>query len=253
MEVMTAQKRMEGELSAARDIQMGILPDLDALPPEVGFSISAFLEPAREVGGDLYDCFTLEDGRKVLALGDVSGKGVPASLFMTMTVTLVRSALHSGLPPAQAMTQINALLADHNPGNMFVTLFLGIYTPSTGELIYANGGHCLPLIVNPKGELRQLKHLSGPLVGVMPGIEYIQFSDMLDFQESCFLYTDGLTEAMNSAKELYGDSRLNACLEVHTNQTPHALHEAVFADICAFRGDEPPSDDITMMTIRRSE
>ena len=253
IEVMTAQKRMEGELSAARDIQMGILPNLDDLPQNTGFSISAFLEPAREVGGDLYDCFTLEDGRKVLALGDVSGKGVPAALFMTMSVTLLRSALHSGLPPAQAMTQINTLLEEHNPGNMFVTLFLAIYTPQTGELIYANGGHCLPLLVNNKGGLRKLEHLSGPLVGVMPGVEYVQFTDVLAPQESCFFYTDGLTEAMNKRQELYGEDRLNACLAAHANDSPRALHEAVFADICAFRGEEPPSDDITMMTICRTD
>lgn len=252
IDAMTAQKRMEGELSAARDIQMGILPDLQAQHLEKGFSIAAFLEPAREVGGDLYDCFTLSHDRKVLALGDVSGKGVPAALFMTMTMTLLRSTLHSGLEPAEAIKQINHLLEEHNPGNMFVTLFLAVYQPSTGELVYANGGHCLPYILSRNGQIRQLEHLSGPLVGVMPGIDYLQFKDTLAPDERFFLYTDGLTEAMNADKEFYGDQRLEACLSAHAQDTPEQLHEAVFNDICAFRGSEPPSDDITMMTICRT-
>ncbi len=251
MEAMTEQKHLEGELNAAKDIQMGILPNLNSVKPEPGFAVAAFLEPARQVGGDLYDCFTLADGRKAVVMGDVSGKGVPAALFMTMSVTLVRYALRSGLNPAQALTQVNTLLEEHNPGSMFVTLFLALYSPDTGELLYANGGHCLPYVMDSQGTQRQLNHLSGPLVGAMPEVEYLLFKDVLAPGESCFLYTDGLTEAMNASKELYGDERLAACLAVHAASAPFALQEAVFADICAFRGNEPPSDDITMLTICR--
>lgn len=251
MAAIAKQKRMEGELAAAREIQNGILPDLNSIPPEPGFAVGAFLEAAREVGGDLYDCFTLEDGRKALVLGDVSDKGAPAALFMTMTVTLVRYALRSGLDPAQALTRVNALLEEHNPGNMFVTLFLALYTPDTGELLYANGGHCLPWIVASQGSLRQLEGLSGPLVGAMPDVTYLLFRDALAAGDSCFLYSDGLTEAMNVDKALYGDERLSHCLAAHAADAPSALQEAVFADICAFRGDAPPSDDITMLVVRR--
>lgn len=251
MAAITEQKRIEGELSAAKDIQMGILPVLDGITVESGFAVAAFLEPAREVGGDLYDCFTLADGKKVLVMGDVSGKGVPAALFMTMTVTLVRSTLRSGLDPAQALTQINALLEEHNPGSMFVTLFLAIYSPESGELLYANGGHCPPYIIDTAGHVRQLEKLSGPLVGAMPDLEYLAFKDTLAPGECCFLYTDGLTEAMNAQKELYGEDRLAECLAAHAQASPSALHKAVFADICAFRGEEPPSDDITMLAMRR--
>ncbi|MCR4666701.1 MAG: SpoIIE family protein phosphatase [Desulfovibrio sp.] len=251
MEAMTVQKRMEGELNAAKDIQMGILPNLNDAPPEPGFSVANFLEPAREVGGDLYDSFTLHDGRKAIVMGDVSGKGVPAALFMTMSVTLVRYTLRSGLDPAEALTRVNALLEEHNPGNMFVTLFLALYSPETGELLYANGGHCLPYVMDAEGHLRQLEHLSGPLVGAMPDVEYLPFKDTLSPGDTCFLYTDGLTEAMNSEKELYGEERLAACLVAHSKAAPRELQNAVFADICAFRGDEPPSDDITMLTVCR--
>ncbi|MBQ7586329.1 MAG: SpoIIE family protein phosphatase, partial [Desulfovibrionaceae bacterium] len=251
MRVMTAQKRLEGELSAAKDIQMSILPTLDASFDQPGFMVRAFLEPAQEVGGDLYDCFTVKDQLKAIVIGDVSGKGVPAALFMTMTVTLVRYALRSNLDPAQAMTQVNALLEEHNSGSMFVTLFLGLFNPQTGELLYTNGGHCLPFILGPKGELRQLERLSGPLVGVMPDISYLLFKDCLQPGERCFLYTDGLTEAMNSKKELYGEERIAACLRKHAEDGPKEIQEAVFADICTFRGEEPPSDDITMLTLAR--
>lgn len=132
-------------------------PDGHSAPPDgapeiCGFSASAFLDPAKEVGGDLYDFFTTRDGRRALVLGDVSGKGVPAALFMSMTVTLVRYALDSGLDPAAAMTRVNAMLEEHNPGNMFVTLFLALYDPRSGELAYANGGHCPPCIVDARSD-----------------------------------------------------------------------------------------------------
>ncbi|MBQ7607107.1 MAG: SpoIIE family protein phosphatase [Desulfovibrionaceae bacterium] len=251
MQVMTKQKRVEGELAAARDIQVGILPSSEPIPSEPGFSIAAFLEPAREVGGDLYDCFPLAQGTKAIVMGDVSGKGIPASLFMTMSVTLIRYALRSEHSPELAMNQVNALLEEHNPGSMFVTLFMGIYTPSTGELIYANGGHCLPIIMGADGAIRKLTNLSGPIVGAMPSLNYQLYKDVLAPGELCFLYTDGLTEAMNDRKELYGEERLIACMAKHTGLSPKAFQEAIFEDICAFRGNEPPSDDITMLTVAR--
>ena len=159
---MTRQKRIEGELNAARNIQIGILPNLNNTMPKSIFAIAAFLEPAREVGGDLYDSFTLEDGPKALVMGDVSSKDVPAALFMTMSVMLKLYALSSGVDPAQTLTRVNALLEEHNPGNMFITLFLALYSPDTGDILYANGGHCPPFVMDTEGRLRQLKKLSGP-------------------------------------------------------------------------------------------
>ena len=253
METTASKERMEGELSAARDIQMGILPPPDGAPEICGFSASAFLDPAKEVGSDLYDFFTTRDGRRALVLGDVSGKGVPAALFMSMTVTLVRYALDSGLDPAAAMTRVNAMLEEHNPGNMFVTLFLALYDPKTGDLAYANGGHCPPCIVgaNPSRPLRLLEHLSGPLVGVMPDLEYKLFLDRLEDGETCLLFTDGVTEAMNERKELYGEERLMAFIAKHRNAKPKELLALVFGDIILYRGEEPQSDDITMLAFCR--
>ncbi|WP_297218937.1 SpoIIE family protein phosphatase [uncultured Desulfovibrio sp.] len=254
METTATKERMEGELSAAREIQMGILPPPDGAPEVCGFRASAFLDPAKEVGGDLYDFFTTRDGRRALVLGDVSGKGVPAALFMSMTVTLVRYALDSGLDPAAALSRVNAMLEAHNPGNMFVTLFLALYTPETGELCYANGGHCPPCIVDGASGKppRVLDKLSGPLVGVMPDMTYTLFTDRLDEHETCLIFTDGVTEAMNSQKELFGEARLMDVLARHRNASPRELLACVFAEIVRFRGSEPQSDDITMLAFCRS-
>ena len=255
METTASKERMEGELSAAREIQMGILPSPDGAQEVCGFKASAFLDPAKEVGGDLYDFFSTSDGRRALIIGDVSGKGVPAALFMSMTVTLVRYALESGLDPAAALGRVNNMLEAHNPGNMFVTLFLAIYDPATGELAYANGGHCPPYVVDANAQTppRLLDRLSGPLVGVMPDMTYTLFKDRLNPGEICLIFTDGVTEAMNAAKELYGEARLSQCLAQNRNATPKDLLTRVFEDIVRFRGNEPQSDDITMLAFCRTE
>ena len=254
MEATASKERMEGELSAAREIQMGILPPPDGAPEVCGFRASAFLDPAKEVGGDMYDFFVTSDGRRALVLGDVSGKGVPAALFMSMTVTLVRYALVSGLDPAAAMSQVNAMLEAHNPGNMFVTLFLALYDPQSGELSYANGGHCPPYIIDAASDAppRMLDKLSGPLVGVIPDMEYTLFTDTLKEQETCLLFTDGVTEAMNGDKELYGEARLQDFLAAHRGASPRELLTLIFSELVRFRGEEPQSDDITMLAFCRT-
>ena len=254
MEATASKERMEGELSAAREIQMGILPPPDGAPEMCGFRASAFLDPAKEVGGDMYDFFVTSDGRRALVLGDVSGKGVPAALFMSMTVTLVRYALGSGLDPAAAMSRVNAMLEAHNPGNMFVTLFLALYDPKSGELSYANGGHCPPYIIDAASDAppRMLDKLSGPLVGVIPDMEYTLFTDTLKEQETCLIFTDGVTEAMNSDKELYGEARLQDFLAAHRGASPRELLTLIFSELVRFRGEEPQSDDITMLAFCRT-
>lgn len=254
MEATASKERMEGELSAAREIQMGILPPPDGAPEVCGFRASAFLDPAKEVGGDMYDFFVTSDGRRALVLGDVSGKGVPAALFMSMTVTLVRYALGSGLDPAAAMSQVNAMLEAHNPGNMFVTLFLALYDPQSGELSYANGGHCPPYIIDAASDAppRMLDKLSGPLVGVIPDMEYTLFTETLKEQETCLLFTDGVTEAMNGDKELYGEARLQDFLAAHRGASPRELLTLIFSELVRFRGEEPQSDDITMLAFCRT-
>ncbi len=252
METTASKQRMQGELNAARDIQMGILPAPETAPALAEYASSAFLEPAKEVGGDLYDFFVAPDGRQAVIIGDVSGKGVPAALFMSMTETLVRYALSEGMSPADAMTRINNALSANNPGCMFVTLFIGLLDTRTGELEYANGGHCQPLVINAAaGGVRTLDGMSGPLVGVMEGMVYEPCHALLEHGDLCLLYTDGVTEAMNEEKELFAEQRVVAVMEAQRTASPERLVRAVYDAILAFRGAAEPSDDITMLAFVR--
>ena len=256
-----ARERMQGELNAARDIQRSILPPPQGAPRCPHFSASAFLAPAKEVGGDLYDFFALPDGRQAVIIGDVSDKGVPAALFMSMTVTLVRSALLGGQPPATAMTSVNETLSANNAADMFVTLFIGVYTPEDGSLEYANGGHCPPVVCSALrsqegGEnviLREMEALSGPVVGVLPGIEYLPLYDRLDPGDICFLYTDGISEAINEQDAFFGTTRMKDVLTDCGNASPKIVLDAMYAAVVAFRGEAPQSDDITMLAFKAEE
>lgn len=251
METTTAKERMEGELNAARDIQMGILPAPGA-PTHPGCLVASFLEPAKEVGGDLFDFFQAADGRQALVIGDVSDKGVPAALFMSMTVTLVRYALAQTSDPAEAMTRINDRLSENNPGCMFVTLFIGLFDPATGELEYANGGHCQPLAVNRAGDVRVLEGMSGPVVGAMSGLPYAPHRMVLAPDETCLLYSDGVSEAMDEQHRLFGEERIGDLLAAHPGVSPQGILELLRAAIVQHRGTAPQSDDITMLCFGRN-
>lgn len=246
METTTIKERMQGELQAAREIQMGILPASGTLP-HPGCAIATLLEPAKEVGGDLYDFFLAPDGRQVVVIGDVSDKGVPAALFMSMTVTLVRYALGGFVSPDEAMERINERLSQNNPGCMFVTLFIGVFDPETGVFEYANGGHCPPLVIDRKTRVaRVLEETSGPLVGAMPGMFYTLRRTRLGPDELCLLYTDGVTEAMNEARELFGEQQTLAVAADHAT-SPGKVVDALRAAVAAHRGSAVQSDDITLL------
>lgn len=250
METTTVKQRMEGELNAARDIQMGILPAADA-PAHPDCLVASFLEPAKEVGGDLFDYFQVADGRQAIIIGDVSDKGVPAALFMSMTVTLVRFALAQISDPAEVMTRINDRLSENNPGCMFVTLFIGIFDPATGELEYANGGHCQPLVTGPDGSVRAIEGMSGPVVGAMSGLPYELHRTVLGAGETCLLYSDGVSEAMDEERRLFGEDRVEALLAAHGGDTPEKILRHVYEAIEAHRGNAAQSDDITMLCFTR--
>lgn len=251
MAITIHKERMEGELRAARDIQLSILPAPGSAPQTDQLSVAAFLCPAKEVGGDLYDYFKLPDGRYAFVLGDVSDKGVPAALFMSMSITLVRYSLGSGLDAATTMTNVNNLLAKNNSTNMFVTLFLALYDVESGKLEYTNGGHCPPYIYNTTtGSVRELSDLSGPLVGAISDIEYTTFYDTLDVGEVCLVFTDGVTECMNEDKALYGEERLKDFL-AKTKSKPQLLLDELYQDLLLYRGEALQSDDITMLSFGR--
>jgi sigma-B regulation protein RsbU (phosphoserine phosphatase) len=250
MESSAIQERMRGELNAAKDIQRGILPSPDLSPDIFGLSSAAMLEPAWEVGGDLYYFFTLADGRYAFVIGDVSGKGVPAALFMAITVTMARHSLTEESSPGAALTRINSLLEAHNPQSMFVTLFLALYDPASGRIDYANGGHNPPWMIRG-GDIVPLEGVSGPVVGILPGLEYQSFRSILRQGELCLLYTDGVTEAADETGNFYGEDGLRRCLLACGDLSPRTLLAAIFEDVKRFRGAAAPSDDITMLAFAR--
>jgi sigma-B regulation protein RsbU (phosphoserine phosphatase) len=229
---------------------MGILPVADA-PAHPDCLVASFLEPAKEVGGDLFDFFQVADGRQALIIGDVSDKGVPAALFMSMTVTLVRFALAQISDPAEVMTRINDRLSENNPGCMFVTLFIGIFDPATGELEYANGGHCQPLVTGPDGSVHAIDGMSGPVVGAMGGMPYKLHRTVLGAGETCLLYSDGVSEAMDEERRLFGEDRIEGLLAAHGGDTPEEILRRVHEAIESHRGTAAQSDDITMLCFTR--
>lgn len=252
-ETLAVRQRMEGELNAARDIQMGILPPPGSAPRTEHYRAHAFLEPAKEVGGDLYDFFTAPDGRQAIVIGDVSDKGVSAALFMSMTVTLVRYAIAEGVSCAEAMLRINDRLAENNPSCMFVTLFIGLFDPETGELEYASGAHCPPFVVSPDRavEVRALTDTSGPLVGAMEDMDFEPCHAVIAPGEYCLVYTDGVSEAMNEAKELFTEKRIAEVLDGMRDASPEEVLKGVMEALKAHRGSAAQSDDITMLCFRR--
>ena len=252
-DTVAVRQRMEGELNAARDIQMGILPPPDSAPSTDHYAASAFLLPAKEVGGDLYDFFTAPDGRQVIVIGDVSDKGVSAALFMSMTVTLVRYAMAEGLSCAEAMRRINDRLAENNPSCMFVTLFIGLFDPETGELDYASGAHCPPFVVSPDASVpvRALTDTSGPLVGAMGDMDFEPCHATIAPGEYCLIYTDGVSEAMNEEKELFTEERIATVLDGIREAEPEQVVARIMDEIVLHRGNAAQSDDITMLCFKR--
>lgn len=247
-----AKERIESELNVAREIQMGTLPtDFTFEPEHKELDIYAYILPAREVGGDLYDFFFVDEEHLCFTLGDVAGKGVPAALFMVITKELIsNNVLLGNLSPADVMTWINKMLYRGNPSSMFVTLIIGILNVKTGMVRYANGGHVPPIFVGCKDDPCYKKELSGPVVGALPGVNYKDISVTLQPGEAFFLCTDGVTEAMNEEEELFGDKRL---LEDFTGMKDSSSKEAVegvLREVGNHVGNAPQSDDIAMMMIR---
>jgi sigma-B regulation protein RsbU (phosphoserine phosphatase) len=251
IETTAINERMEGELNVAREIQLGLLPKTFPPFPHHGeFDLYASLEPAREVGGDLYDFFFMDENRFCFAVGDVSGKGVPASLFMAITRTLFRAAAVREKNPASIMASMNNDLASSNPNSMFVTLFIGVLDLATGALVYANGGHNPPVLLAAGKPPLFMTGRSGPLVGAMEDMPYVALQTQLDPGDTLFLYTDGVTEAMDANQTLYSDERLLRTLSTLTEHSPKALLRAIEGDVALHVAGAEPSDDITMLCLR---
>ena len=251
VEMGNERERMESELNIARNIQMAMLPT--RFPPFPDFTnLNAYgvVLPAKEVGGDLFD-FYIRDNQLLFCIGDVSGKGVPAAIVMAMTRSLFRSFTSYMSSPAQIVQQMNdSLGGEENKQNMFVTLFLGILNLSTGELKYCNAGHDAPILITAND--RQVLSCNPNLpLGVLAGYEFREQTAMMETGDCLFLYTDGLTEAENSAHELFGEKRIMQTITPWTNDmTAKQQIEAMRAAVAAFVGDAQQSDDLTMFSFR---
>jgi sigma-B regulation protein RsbU (phosphoserine phosphatase) len=246
----SVKDRMESELNIGRDIQMSMLPlSFPAFPHRDDFDIHAALHPAREVGGDFYDLFLIDDDHFCFCVGDVSGKGVPAALFMAVTKTLIKSRAANDLSPASILSHVNTELAHRNESCMFVTIFLGILDLGRGRLMFSNAGHNPPYVVRPGGELVRLDQRHGPIVGAAEGLAYKQSEIELEVGDLLFLYTDGVTEAMNEAKELYSEDRLRRLLGSKTLRSAKDAVELGVEDVRTFEAGAEQADDVTVLSV----
>ncbi|WP_428563868.1 MAG: SpoIIE family protein phosphatase [Solidesulfovibrio sp. DCME] len=250
METRAAKERIEQELSIARDIQMGILPKIFPPFPDKGEAdIYAIMEAAKEVGGDLYDFFYIDEHRLCFVVGDVAGKGVPAALFMAVTITLIKAVALRTPSPGSILEAVNKDLSRDNPSSMFVTLFCGLLDVRTGELLYANGGHNPPVLLRHGQAAQYLGGKKGAIVGAIPDLRFPVNTMTLEPGEALFLYSDGVTEAMNTEHALFGSQRLLEEVEKDRDAPIEVAVANVMAEVRAFAGEEPQSDDITVMLV----
>lgn len=248
-----AAARLAGEMDAARRIQTGMLPRAEnAFPGETRLELHAFMEPAKTVGGDLYDFFMLDRDRLFFMIGDVAGKGLPASLFMAMSKTLCRSvATRHGGEVAGTALAFNTEISRDNPEMLFVTGIIGVLDLRDGTLDYCNAGHDAPYRLTASGELLHLTGSGdGPPFSVIEGFPYAANRLTLTPGDSLVLVTDGITEAANPAGELFGGKRLRQSLAGAAGASPTALCQALQADVAAFQGNAGAADDMTMVVLR---
>lgn len=250
-ETQRSKELIESELSIARQIQMSIVPKIfPAFPERSELDIFALIEPAREVGGDLYDFFLLDNDHLCLVIGDVSGKGVPASLFMAVTKTLIKAKADFYISPDQVLNQVNNELCKDNDSGMFATLFLGILTISTGEMVFSNAGHNIPFVLKANGDVEPLPRLPGLALAVMESISYSKANYKFNVRDSLVLYTDGVTEAMNPDGKLLTDARLLEILKQFKGSTAKELVYEILEKTRLFVNGASQSDDISMLVLK---
>lgn len=240
--------RIETELNLANRIQAHMLPTIfPPFPDCEEIDLYAMMNPAKEVGGDFYDFFMIDENRFAMIIADVSGKGVPAALFMVITKTLLKNETMTGMKPEDVFTKVNHMLCEGNDDTMFVTAWMGILDMETGVLTYVNAGHNPPFVKRETGEFEALKSKAGFVLAGMDGIRYRQYEIRMQPGDQLFLYTDGVTEAMNPEEELYGENRLKNYLNAHISTDVKAVLEGLKEDIDKYARDEEQFDDITML------
>lgn len=245
-----AKEKIESELRIAREIQMAMIPHIFPPYPDLPMiDVFAVLKSAKEVGGDLYDFFVIDGNKFCFAIGDVSGKGVPASLFMAVTRTLVRSISDKEVSPSMIVGSLNKSLSSNNESSMFVTFFLGVLDLETRELRYSNAGHNPPVMIRSNGDVEMFENTKFIPVGLYEDFEYGEARIQFDKGDKLFLYTDGVSEAENAESELFGDARMLQVIRDHAQASPRDLIQRMEATLAEHVQGFTQSDDITMMAI----
>ena len=251
MKATAEKERIGAELNVATQIQADMLPRIfPAFPERQEFEVYATMNPAKEVGGDFYDFFLVDDDHLAVVIADVSGKGVPAALFMVIAKTLIKNHAQNRETPGEVFTQTNAQLCEGNDAGLFVTAWMGVLEISTGKFVYVNAGHNPPLLKRAGGQYEWLKSRPGFVLAGMEGIRYRENTLELMPGDTLYLYTDGVTEATSSAQELYGEERLQAALNEASELPVSQLLPRIKNCIDTFVGDAEQFDDITMLGLQ---
>ena len=256
LEAVTAEReRIGAELNVATEIQASMLPNIfPPFPDRKEFCLFASMDPAKEVGGDFYDFFFVDDNHLAIVIADVSGKGVPAALFMVIAKTLVKNHAQAGEPVETVLANSNNQLCEGNGGELFVTTWIGILDLRNGELSFSEAGHENPLLLHRDGTVETLKpKRKRPPLATLEGLKFLPNTIRLQPGDTVFLYTDGVPEATNAQDELFGMERLEACLREHTADTPDKLLPAVRKTVDTFVGEAPQFDDLTMLALQLRE
>jgi len=242
---------LQHELEVARRIQKSIVPrTFPPFPARQDFQIYADMIPAQEVGGDFYDFFLIDQERLGFVIGDVSGKGIPAALFMAVSKTLLKATALKGLPPGECLEQVNRILYMESVAAMFVTIFYGILNTRHGEVEYSNGGHNPPYILRGNGKVESTEIGGGLVLSALENSRYKTNRFVLQPGDGLFLFTDGVTEAMNTEQNEFTATRLIESLKRQTGADLTGLVNGVINDVRVFSTDAPQADDITILSLR---
>ena len=247
----TAKERMESELNIGREIQMSMIPLIfPPFPDRKEIVIYGTMEPAREVGGDFYDFFFIDEDWFCFCIGDVSGKGVPAALFMAVTKTLIKSRAADDYSPVSIITRVNDELSQDNIEAMFVTIFIGILNTKTGELLYTNAGHNPPYLKRKDGSIKRFDQIHGPAVGAVSGLAYEESKICLSKEDIILLYTDGITEAMDRAQNFFSEERLADILSSLGDISAEDVVNYTVSEVKRFEDGTDQVDDITILSVQ---
>jgi len=244
---------LKTDLAVAAEIQQAILPRIFPPFPENDqeLELAALMTPAKDVGGDFYDFFRIDDDHIGLVTADVSGKGIPAAIFMAVSRTLIRTIGLQGGTPGECLTKCNELLSNESVDNMFVTVFYAIYNIRTGEIAYCNGGHNSPFILRSNGTVEQMPVSTNCIVGAVTDLTFSNETTRLDVGDTIVFYTDGVNEATNAALEEYGDARMAETLASLNGKSCQAIIDGQLEAVRNFANGYPQSDDITLMALKR--